>query len=170
MKEVALYMNRFAKYVVQQSRSNLTKSKKNSSKALYNSIGYKYSEDKDGFAVTFSMLDYGVFQDQGVKGAKSTYTESVNSPFKYTGRFKMIPIKSLDKWAVSRNLKGIRGKDGKFISRKSLKYAIATSIYNKGIKASLFFTKPFEKAFSNLPSEVLEAYAKDLENIMNTKK
>jgi hypothetical protein len=167
MKEVGQYMNRFAKYVVQQSRSNLTKGKKNSSKALYNSIGYEYSEEKDGFSVTFSMEDYGIYQDQGVKGAKSTYSESIGSPFKYTGRFKMIPIASLDKWAVKRNLRGTRRKDGKFISRKSLKYAIATSIYNKGIKASLFFTKPFEKAFSNLPKEILEAYSRDIEIIMN---
>jgi ElaB/YqjD/DUF883 family membrane-anchored ribosome-binding protein len=32
-------LNKFAKYVVQQSRSNLTKSDKNVSKELYNSLG-----------------------------------------------------------------------------------------------------------------------------------
>ena len=34
-------LNKFAKYVIQQSRSNLTKGKKNASKELYNSLGYE---------------------------------------------------------------------------------------------------------------------------------
>jgi len=33
-------LNKFAKYVIQQSRSNLSKSGKNVSKELYNSLGY----------------------------------------------------------------------------------------------------------------------------------
>ena len=35
-KEVQEAIDKFRKYVIQQSRSNLTKMKKNSSKALYN--------------------------------------------------------------------------------------------------------------------------------------
>ena len=35
-------LNSFAKYVIQQSRSNLTKGKKNVSKALYNSLDYNF--------------------------------------------------------------------------------------------------------------------------------
>jgi hypothetical protein len=37
-KETYKYLNDFAKYVIQQSRSNLTKSNKNVNKKLYNVI------------------------------------------------------------------------------------------------------------------------------------
>ena len=47
-KEVQNELNKFAKYVIQQSRSNLTKSDKNVSKDLYNSLGYKLEETTHG--------------------------------------------------------------------------------------------------------------------------
>ena len=43
-KEVQNELNKFAKYVIQQSRSNLTKGNKNVTKDLYNSLGYKLSK------------------------------------------------------------------------------------------------------------------------------
>jgi hypothetical protein len=60
-------LNKFAKYVVQQSRSNLTKSDKNVSKELYNSLGYDLNVSKNSFSLSILMEDYGVFQDKGVK-------------------------------------------------------------------------------------------------------
>ena len=59
-------LNNFAKYVIQQSRSNLTKKKKNVSKALYNSLDYKILSDNSGFILQFLMDKYGANQDQGV--------------------------------------------------------------------------------------------------------
>ena len=38
LKQTQEALNKFAKYVIQQSRSNLTKGKKNVSKELYNSL------------------------------------------------------------------------------------------------------------------------------------
>jgi len=111
------------------------------------------------------MADYGAFIDEGVRGSKSVYPESAQSRFEFSGRFKMIPTSSLDKWTVS---KGIAPRDekGRFIDRQSLKFALAKSIYEKGIKASLFFTKPFEKAFTNLPIDVVEAFALDIDDLL----
>ena len=43
---------------------------------------------------------------------------------------------------------------------------IARSIYNNGIKPSLFFTKPFEKAFKGLSKDLVEAYKLDVEQLM----
>ena len=43
---------------------------------------------------------------------------------------------------------------------------IARSIYNKGIKPSLFFTKPFQKAFKNLDKDIIEAYKLDVEELL----
>ena len=32
----------------------------------------------------------------------------------------------------------------------------------KGIRASMFFTKPFEKAFENLPKDIMNSFEKDI--------
>jgi hypothetical protein len=106
------------------------------------------------------MEDYGVFQDKGVSGIKKKY----NTPYSYTN--KMPPPSKMDKWIVRKGLKGVRGKDGKFISRKSLQFMIARSIYNNGIKPSLFFTKPFKKSFTNLDKDIIKAYQLDVEELL----
>ena len=64
--------------------------------------------------------------------------------------------------------KGIapRDKSGRFISRRSLQYLIARSIFTNGIKPSLFFTKPFKKAFKNLDANLIEAFKLDVEELM----
>ena len=160
LKNVQQELNRFAKYVIQQSRTNLTKGKKNSSKKLYNSLDYDINVSPNSFSLSFLMEDYGVFQDKGVSGIKKKY----NTPYSYTN--KMPPPSKMDKWIVRKGLKGVRGKDGKFISRKSLQFMIARSIYNNGIKPSLFFTKPFKKAFTNLDKDIIKAYQLDVEELL----
>jgi len=160
LKNVQQELNRFAKYVIQQSRTNLTKGKKNSSKTLYNSLDYDLNVSPNSFSLSFLMEDYGVFQDKGVSGIKKKY----NTPYSYTN--KMPPPSKMDKWIVRKGLKGVRGKDGKFITRKSLQFMIARSIYNNGIKPSLFFTKPFQKAFKNLDKDIIKAYQLDVEELL----
>ena len=149
-------LNSFAKYVIQQSRSNLSKDKKNVSKALYNSLDYKIISDKSGFILQFLMDEYGAYQDQGVSGTKRKY----DTPFKYTN--KRPPAKAFDKWTVR---KGIAPRDegGKFTKRKGLSFAIAKTIFEQGIRPSLFFTKPFEKRFETLPNELIAAFVNDAE-------
>lgn len=149
-------LNKFAKYVIQQSRSNLTKGKKNASKELYNSLGYEVSESAKGTSLAFKMVDYGTFQDRGVSGTEKKY----NTPYSYTN--KMPPRKAFDKWTIRKGI-APRGKGGKFLSRQSLQYLIARAVYRKGIKPSLFFTKPFQAAFKRLPDDLIEAYAIGLE-------
>lgn len=149
-------LNKFAKYVIQQSRSNLSKSKKNVSKELYNSLGYNISQSGSKTSLGFDMLDYGKFQDRGVSGTEKKY----NTPYKYTN--KMPPVKAFDKWTVRKGI-APRGKGGKFEKRKGLNFAIAKSIYKKGIRPSMFFTKPFAAAFKRLPDELVEAYSIGIE-------
>jgi len=164
-------LNKFAKYVIQQSRSNLTKGKKNSSKELYNSLGYKVSQSAQKTSVAFEMADYGKFQDRGVRGANAYYADANTSGSPYAFKSKggkrglkgMPPPKAFDKWIVRKGIKGSRDKSGKFIPRKTLQFLIAKSIFDKGIKASMFFTKPFEAAFKRLPDELVEAYSIGLE-------
>ena len=114
LKETREALNNFGKFVVQQARTNLTKSKKNSTKKLYNSLDYNINVSKDSINVIFEMEDYGQFQDQGVSGKKTKY----NTPFSY--KTKMPPAKSFSEWVIRKGLKGIRDKQGRFIPRKSL--------------------------------------------------
>ena len=158
LKETQKALNAFGKHVVQQSRTNLTKGKKNASKQLYDSIDYEVLEGAKAVSVVFKMEDYGKYQDLGVSGIKKKY----NTPYSYTN--KMPPTKAFSDWVVRKGLEGIRDEKGRFIKRKSLQYLIARSVYNKGIKPSLFFTKPFEKAFERLPEELQEKFGIDLQN------
>ncbi len=156
LKETKDILNKFAKYVIQQSRTNLTKNKKNSSKSLYNSLDFKYKAVNGGIGIQFLMDEYGIFQDKGVSGKKKKY----NTPFSY--KDKMPPSSAFDKWAVRKGI-APRDKSGKFIPRKSINFLIARSIYNKGIKPSLFFTKPFEKAYKDLPKDIVKGFINDIE-------
>jgi len=173
MLETEKELQKFVKYVIQQSRSNLTNLKKNSSKKLYNSLKGESKLFKNSFGVYFSMEDYGHYQDKGVNGVgpatkdKNGNLKTVvrNGAYSYTN--KMPPIKALDKWIVRKGI-APRNKKGQLISRTSLKYAIANSIYRNGIKPSLFFTKPFERAFNKLPAELVEKYGLDAISLFNS--
>ena len=156
LKETKDILNKFAKYVIQQSRTNLTKNKKNSTKALYNSLDFKYKAVNGGIGIQFLMDEYGIYQDKGVSGKKKKY----NTPFSY--KDKMPPSSAFDKWSVRKGI-APRDKSGKFIPRKSINFLIARSIYNKGIKPSLFFTKPFEKAYKDLPKDLVKGFINDIE-------
>jgi len=148
----------FKAYVIKQAKSNLTRMKKNSSKTLYNSIDGFVKKYKNSISIYFEMEDYGFFQDQGVSGTKKKY----DTPYSY--KSKMPPPSKLDKWIVRKGI-APRKQGGQFISRKSLQFLIARSIYTNGIKPSLFFTKPFEAAFKKLPEELIEKYGLDIEQL-----
>ena len=147
-------LEKYAKYVIQQSRANLTRKGQKASGKLYQSLGYKIQGSK----VKFEGEDYGVYQDQGVRGAKSTYSESSKSPFRYTS--KIPPSRVFDKWTVKKGI-APRDEQGRFINRKSLNYLIARSIYKKGIRATMFFTKPFERGLDLFGDEIVAGYIED---------
>ena len=160
LKEVQKALNNFGKFVVQQARTRLTKGRKNVSKKLYNSLDYKINATEDSISVIFEMEDYGKFQDQGVSGTKQKY----NTPFSY--KSKMPPSKAFSQFVVRKNIKGSRDEKGRFVKRKTLHYLIARSIFTRGIKPSMFFTKPFNQAFDKLPPELQDKFGIDLENLI----
>ena len=51
-------------------------------------------------------------------------------------------------------------------------FALQRSIFAQGLKGNEFFTKPFNKGLYDLPDELIEAFALDIENqiILGTKK
>ena len=158
--ELQKVLDRFRDAVISQSKRNLTRLRKNSSKKLYNSIKGKVKAYPNSFHMEFTMEDYGFYQDKGVSGIKKKY----NTPYSY--KSKMPPSKAFDKWIVRKGL-APRGADGKFLKRKSLSFLIARSVYRNGIKPTMFFTKPFEAAYKNLPDDMVERFGLEVEQLFN---
>lgn len=158
--------NKFGKYVVQQSRSNLTKQKKKDRGKLYNSISYELDVFPNSFAWSFNMEDYGAYVDKGVKGKMSSQ-KAPQSPYKFgTGTGKKGGLtKGINEW-VKRKRFQFRGKDGKFWSYAKTSFVIIRSIYNTGLETTNFYSKPFETAFKKLPDDILEAYGNDLDEFL----
>lgn len=164
-------LDSFGSVVVKESKTSLTKKKKNSSKGLYNSISYEAKLSKNSFELSFSMEDYGKFIDKGVKGVGGTKADGskwrlkkvFGSSFKY--KSKAPPTQAFNGWSIRRGL-APRSKGGQFTKRKSLLFAISKSVYHTGLETTHFFTKPFESAFKNMPQEIAEAYALDVDNLL----
>ena len=160
----------FKQVVINQSRAMLSRKGKNVSSKLFKSIDGKVKVGKNSFTLSFLMEEYGYYQDRGVKGNKSTYPEisKYGTLAKFgSGKGKKGGLsEGILKWVERRRFQFRDKKTGKFMSYKSTAFLISRSIFNKGIKPSLFFTKPFESAFKRLPDELVEAYALDVENLL----
>jgi hypothetical protein len=169
MLEVEATIKRFRDYVIQQSRSNLTKSGHNNTKGLYNSIKGEVITENGYSIVGFSMDDYGMFVDKGVKG-KSSSLKAPNSPFKFgsgTGR-KGGLTQGINKWVKQKRFQFKDRKTGKFMSYESTAYLITRSIFHNGIKPSLFFTKPFEAGYKKyIDVDLIKAFGQDVETIID---
>ena len=152
-------LNDFRSNVMREAKKNL--SSQNTSCKLSRSLSSVVKESKNSIQISFEMEDYGFFQDRGVQGTKSG--KSLDG-YKYTN--KMPPPKAFDKWIVKKGFKDtIRDKKGRFVKRKGLAFIIARIIFEKGIKPTLFFTKPFEKFYKRLPDELVEKYGLDKEEL-----
>jgi hypothetical protein len=170
LKSVEQVLKRFRDYVIQQSRSNLSKSDKNVSKELYNSLKGEILTENNYSIVGFSMAEYGQFQDQGVKG-KSSSLKAPNSPFKFgTGSGKKGGLtKSIDKWVRARGFQFRDKKSGKFLSYEQTGFLISRSIFQKGIKPSLFFTKPFEAGYKKyIDTDLMKAFGQDIDTMVDS--
>ena len=159
-------LNRFAKNVITKARSNLTRQDKNVSKELYDSLGYNVKVMPNSIFLEFVMNEYGIFQDKGVKGADPSLVKNgvQKAPLgKFTFKNKMPPLKPILDWVKFRKIR-LRDEKGKFKkgSYKTVAHIIQKRIYAQGIKPSLFFTKPYLKAFNNLPEDLVKAYGLDV--------
>ena len=167
--EQQIILEEFRDYVIQQARSNLSKLKKNHTRKLYESIKGEIKVMPNSLRLYFDMEEYGFYQDQGVMGAGGV--RSTTSKFKKTNNkgkmwkqkgkgspfsFKVgnkPSVKHFEQWANSKGLSP---------------FAVRESVFRQGISRSLFFTKPFEAAFKNLPDEMIKAYGLESEETFDT--
>ena len=156
--ELQKELDKFKNFVISESQKNLRKLGKDGGK-LYDSIQARVKANPNSFEMEFSMEEYGLYQDKGVSGTEKKY----NTQYKYTT--KAPPPKAFDKWIVRKGL--APRKNGKFQTRKGLQFALSRYIFKKGIKPSLFFTKPFEKAYKKLPQDLVDAFGVDAIKLFN---
>ena len=167
LSNVKQSLDTFAKRVISRSRANLTRQKKNVTKDLYNSLDYQLNVSANSFSLSMYMEDYADFQDKGVSGTERKYS----TPYSYKASSNLLGFElatgTFAKWAKFRGIR-FRSLGGQFAKGnfKTIGVAIAIAKKKKGIKPTHFFTKPFEAAFKDLPSEVVDAFGLDLTNII----
>ena len=140
-------LDKFGKYLVKESRKNLTQKKKNVTNSLYESLDYDVKAMPNSFEFDFLMNEYGEWVDKGRKAGKNP------------------PFSPLRKWVQDRRIQ-FRSNKGKFQSYDQTAWAIVKSIGKKGIPASNFYSRPFNLGYAKLPNEIVEAYALDVEDFL----
>ena len=141
-------LENFGKYLVKESRKNLTRKKKNVTSSLYDSLDYQVKAMPNSFEFDFLMEEYGEWVDKGRKAGKNP------------------PFSPLRKWVQDRRIQ-FRDNSGRFQTYDQTAWAVVKSIGKKGIEPSNFYTRPFNLGFQKLPNEVAEAYALDVEEFLD---
>lgn len=158
-------LNLWAKEIVREAKRNAIKEFGNQS-SLPDRLDYDVKTFKNSVKISF-FPGYASFVDLGVRGNTGNLdNEKRPTPYKY--RDKMPPTYALDKWVLKKFKGQTRNDKGQFVKRSSLKFAIAKSIQQHGIKQTLFFTKPFEKYFKKLPQAITERFGEDVLNYYKT--
>ena len=168
-------LNKFGEDLVRNTRSKLSQKGKNVSGVLMDSIRYEVVPTEEGFILEFWMMEYGYYQDEGVRGAdpsafkyaetgKTGKQKAPNSRFHFgSGKGKGSLFKGLDGWIVRKGL--APRKNNRFTSRKSMKYAMARSIYLQGIEPSGFFTEAWNETLGTIDEDLAKGIAEEAEKL-----
>ena len=132
---------KWAQLVVTNAKSILIRNNKKASGNLIQSV--RYTVNPQG-KITFLFAEEGKYVQSGRrKGA----------------RFP--PPAPISKWIREKGIQG-RGKDGRFITNKSLTYLISRGIAKKGIKALPFMSMAIKQTKEQLKKELKKAITKSV--------
>jgi hypothetical protein len=169
LEKVNKTIQMFRDYVIREAKDNLKRTGHNNTSSLANSLKGEIVTDDNYAIVGFTMNDYGTFVDLGVKG-KTSSNKAPNSPYKFgsgTGR-KGGLTQGINKWVKQKGFQFRDKKTGRFLSYDSTAYLITRSIFHKGIKPSLFFTKPFEAGYKKyIEVDLIKAFGQDVETMVD---
>ena len=185
-KAIERELNSFGQEVVNDARINLRLGKKGGGK-LDKSIRFKVVPEQEGFSVKFYMVDYGTFQDKGVKGAggeiksgkhkgtwggrrwfKTWEGKRKDSPYKFgSGRGRGSIYKGIGSFIKKKGLQP-RSEGGQYMTTAGLKIAIVKVLWTKGMHGISFFQKAVGDGMKTLGPELLEAVKADvIESVTN---
>jgi hypothetical protein len=130
---------KWAQLVVTNAKSILIRNNKDATGNLINSV--RYTVNSQG-KIVFLFAEEGKYVQSGRrKGA----------------RFP--PPAAISKWIREKGIQG-RGKDGRFITNKSLTYLISRGIVKKGIKPLPFMSMAIKQSKEQLKKELKKAVTK----------
>ena len=152
----------FGKRVVKMSKRNLTDRGKVAGGTLHKSLGFELKFEKGEPVFDWVGTNYATFVDRGVSGTERKY----NTPYAY--KTKQPPADKIIPWITRKGIQGRDKKTGRFITRKSLSFAIAKSIKKHGIKPTNFFQDAFNSVYKNMPDQFVKAFGEDMLNTMET--
>ena len=161
--EVQKLLDDFRNRVIKEAKQGLPRDTGSLAKSLKSYV----KESKNSIQISFTMNEHGFYQDRGVKGVRSG--KSLSGYQFGTGSGKKGGLtKGINEWVQRKQIQ-FRDRDtGRFMSYDQTARTIIRSIWQKGIKPSMFFTRPFEKYYRRLPKQVTEKYALDMVNLFNT--
>jgi len=141
-------LERLGDDVIRIARANLKRLKKDKG-----DLSKVMKADVKGDSIIFTMTDYWEYVDAGVKGAGGgkSLRKVTNNKFKYTD--KKPPFMAFNGWTIKKKI-APRNKKGQFTSRKSILYAIATSVFQRGLPTTHFFTDALDEGILGLESYV----------------
>mgnify|MGYP003133378946 CR=1 FL=1 len=187
IESVERYFESLGREIVKRAKSNLQKAKGDTS--LSRSIKFKVKSTYDSYELEFSMDSYGNFVDKGVRGAGGTIKTGKNKGdwggkrfYKtYTGQKKQSPYKfgsgksrggsiykGIEAFIKKKGIKGRSSITGRFITNKSLTFAITKVLWTKGIHGISFFQKALQFGLSTMPEELGAAIKTDIIDNLTT--
>lgn len=167
---------KFINGVKSQLQENLNATSKTGQQSLYNSIQVNVEPLGDTISVQLVMNDYWKYVDKGVKGRKSTYAESSQSPFQYPASPKSSGGKfqnSLQLWIAQKpiQVRTSAEQSGRQVRNinASIAYAMRSSIIDKGIRATNFFSSVInEQSLQTLTDQLEKQLGKKVEIGLST--
>ena len=161
-------LRKFGRKVVSESKKNLKKNKVKDSN-LAKSMNYSVKTKNNKTSLVFKMNEYWQFVDAGVRGVGGTKADGTKwklkrvttNKFKY--RNKMPPASAFSSWVVRKGI-APRNKKGQFVTRKSMQFAIAKSVYHTGIKTTNFFTDAFYNQIDKVSNDLGDELVIELED------
>lgn len=147
-KNTIRYVTTYGNQVENEIETRLYNLGKVASGNLYDSIGYKIIETKNGIKLQFFMADYGKFVDKGTKPSKYADMEGKGS-----GKSEFIT--RLMKWC---EIKGIP---------RNAAFPIRRNIWKFGIAPTNFFTIPTTRRQKQFEQGVAKNMALDAEQTLS---
>ena len=177
----------WGKEVVKNAKKFLKEGK--GSTSLEKTIKSKVKYDGNKVTVQFYMADYGTFVDKGVRGAGGEIKSGKNEGnwrgkrfYKtYKGKKRQSPYifgsgksrggsiyTGIEKFIKKKGIKGRSSITGRFITNKSLAFAITKVLWVKGIHGISFFQKALGIGLSELSDDLRNAIKQDIQKEINT--